>query len=302
MTSKPRNTGRRRKAAPDAGVPAPVQPETDETTAAPLAEIAESAAVSAEATQSPGTGATAPEPPAAETTAAEAPADVATGEVFAETHGYSPQTYGKPKTDAFHSVAATLESKKQRQREAEGTPNGNQGAAATEGPFQETHGYSPATYRRPEYLDYLEKATVAIRTVRLFVYAGMAAFIIVAFYVFFLIYQLTTDLHRAVEQTIVMTGHMQQMTEAMTDMRTSMMSMDRTMTTMDGTVRKMDGSVERMTSYINQMGNTVTLMQHSARNLDQSIGPVMGTMNRMVPFGWGGNNYGGAPPYAPPMR
>lgn len=225
--------------------------------------------------------------------------ETATG-VFPETFGYSPQTYGMPKTDAYSNVAASLESKKQRQREA--ASNGGHEAGVAEEPFQQTHGYSPATYRRPEYLDYLDKATVAIRTVRLYVYAGMAAFIIVAFYVFFLIYQLTTDLHRAVEQTIVMTNHMQTMTEAMTDMRASMGNMNRTMSDMDGTVRTMNGSVERMTGYINQMGNTVALMQHSARNLDQSIGPVMGAMNRFIPFGWGGNNYGGAPPYAQPIR
>lgn len=221
-------------------------------------------------------------------------------EAFPETFGYSPQTYGMPKTDAYHNVAASLESKKQRQRET--ATNGDQAAGVAQQPFQETHGYSPATYRRPEYLDYLDKATVAIRTVRLYVYAGMAAFVIIAFYVFFLIYQLTTDLHRAVEQAVLMSNHMQTMTEAMTDMRASMGNMNRTMSDMDGTVRTMNGSVERMTGYINQMGNTVALMQHSARNLDQSIGPVMGAMNRFIPFGWGGNNYGGAPPYAQPIR
>ena len=57
-----------------------------------------------------------------------------------------------------------------------------------------------------------------------------------------------------------------------------------------------------MSSDLKQMGNTLALMQHSARSLDQSIGPVMGTVNRMFPFGWPGNSYGGAPPMAPPMR
>lgn len=220
---------------------------------------------------------------------------------FAATFGYSPATYGQASTEDVSHIAATLESKRDRLRKAH-DDNGAEDAEPAALPFQETHGYSPATYRRPEYLDYLEKATVAIRTVRLYVYAFMTAFLVVAFYVFFLIYQLTTDLHRAVEQTVVMTAQMAEMTQVMSRMGVSIATMDTTMADMNGTVRRMDGSVGRMTSTVGQMANTVALMQHSAANLDQSIGPVMGTMNRFMPFGWGGNNYRGAPPYAPPVR
>lgn len=225
----------------------------------------------------------------------------AIAEPFAGTHGYAPATYGQALTEDASHIAAMLESKRDRLRKAQ------VGEIEAEGPssplpFQETHGYSPATYRRPEYLDYLDKATVAIRTVRLYVYAFMTAFVILAIYGFFLIYQLTNDVHRAVDQTIVMARQMQEMTRVMTDMRSSMGTMDATMTDMNGTMRNMNGTVARMDNSLVQMGNTISLMQHSARNLDQSIGPVMGTMNRFMPFGWGGNNYGGAPPYAPPMR
>jgi hypothetical protein len=69
------------------------------------------------------------------------------------------------------------------------------------------------------------------------------------------------------------------------DMRASLLEMDRHMASMDAA--------------INQMAGTVTLIQHSARNLDSSFGPAMGAMNRFMPFGVGGNNYNGAPPYAP---
>lgn len=296
MTSEPKKKRVRKHATDTASQPV----VADETVAAPV-DDAGMAASAATPSEMAAVASVSEQPAVAEMP--ESGAAVGTEpstEAFPETFGYSPQTYGMPKTDAYHNVAASLESKKQRQRET--ATNGDQAAGVAQQPFQETHGYSPATYRRPEYLDYLDKATVAIRTVRLYVYAGMAAFVIIAFYVFFLIYQLTTDLHRAVEQAVLMSNHMQTMTEAMTDMRASMGNMNRTMSDMDGTVRTMNGSVERMTGYINQMGNTVALMQHSARNLDQSIGPVMGAMNRFIPFGWGGNNYGGAPPYAQPIR
>ena len=47
------------------------------------------------------------------------------------------------------------------------------------------------------------------------------------------------------------------------------------------------------------MAEAVTLMQHSARNIDQSVGPMMGTVNRFMPFS-GGNSgpYQGPPPYS----
>ncbi|MBK8455919.1 MAG: hypothetical protein IPL47_01395 [Phyllobacteriaceae bacterium] len=221
-------------------------------------------------------------------------------EPFAGTHGYAPATYGQPLTEDASHIAAALESKRDRIRKQHGETADPSPADA--GPFGETHGYSPATYRRPEYLDYLDKATVAIRTVRLFVYAGMAAFVILAFYGFFLIYQLTRDVHVAVKQTVIMADQMQEMTRVMADMRSSMTTMDATITDMNGTMRNMNGAIAHMDNSLVQMGNTMSLMQHSARNLDQSIGPVMGTMNRFMPFGWGGNNYGGAPPYAQPMR
>ncbi len=177
--------------------------------------------------------------------------------------------------------------------------------------------------RTPEYLSYLEKASNAMRTIRLIVYAGMASFIVLAFYGFFLIYQLTTDVHLAVEHMLVMTQHMSSMTEHISNLDGSVSAMEKSVSKIDGnvaamnretreighTIALMQGSVGKMGNHVGtmsqdlrQIGETVSLMQHSARNLDQAIGPMMGTVNRMVPFGWPGSNYGGAPPFALPMR
>ncbi len=184
--------------------------------------------------------------------------------------------------------------------------------------------------RPPEYMEYLEKATNAMRTIRMVVYAGMASFVVLAFYGFFLIYQLTSDAHSAVEHMSVMTRQMQSMTQTLASLQGTISTMGSTVATMDGHVGAMDGhvgsmstdmrqinqtmaqmqnsvghisrNVGMMSQDLTQIGNTVSLMQHSARNLDQSIGPMMGTMNQMMPFGWPGGSYGGAPPFAPPMR
>lgn len=175
---------------------------------------------------------------------------------------------------------------------------------AQSGPFK--HDYAaqvyPEHYRPPEYLEYLERAAAAIKTVRIIAYFTMAGFILLAAYGFFLIYQLTSDVHRMVDQSVRMTEQMQSMSRIMSNMHESISDMRGTMGEMRGTITEMNQTIGTMSTSLSHMGNTVTLMQHSARNLDQSIGPVMGAMNNWMPFGWGGNNYGGSPPYAPMLR
>lgn len=152
-------------------------------------------------------------------------------------------------------------------------------------------------YRPPEYVEYLDKAVAAMRTVRLIVYAGMAGFIILAFYGFVLVYRLTTDVHVVVGQTQVMTQQMQAMSRSMANLNQSIAGMSKDVDRMTGSVSEIDGSVQQMSLTMERMAEAVTLMQHSARNLDQNVSPMMGTMNNMMPFGWPGN-YGGPPPYA----
>lgn len=157
-------------------------------------------------------------------------------------------------------------------------------------------------YHPPEYLAYLEKATDALKTVRIIVYAGMSGFVLLAIYGFFLVYQLTGDVHRAVDQTELMTQQMQAMTRIMANMHESVAVMGSDIKSMKTNINTMNSSMADLSGNMKHMTNTVALMQHSASNLDQSIGPVMGTFNRMMPFGMTGNNYNGAPAYAPMAR
>lgn len=152
-------------------------------------------------------------------------------------------------------------------------------------------------YRPPEYLEYLEKATVAMRTVRLIVYAGMTGFVVLAFYGFFLIYRLTTDVHSMVGESQKMTQQMQAMTRSMANMNSNITTMAADIDGMAVNMGEMNATMANMSSSVARMQQAVTLMQHSARNLDQTVSPMMGTLNNMMPFGWPGN-YGGPPPFA----
>ncbi len=167
--------------------------------------------------------------------------------------------------------------------------------------------------RPPEYLAYLEKAAMALRSLRLLVYAGVAGFTVVAAYGFFLIYLLTGDartmaeqMPRMTAQMSVMAMEMRTMTAILNDMRADVGSMRADLGGMRGDLGSMRANMQDMTGHVvamdmsmRQMTATVALIQHSARNLDASVGPAMGTMNKFIPFGAGGNSWPGAPPFAP---
>ncbi|MGV6847950.1 MAG: hypothetical protein ACWA5A_06165 [Marinibacterium sp.] len=149
-------------------------------------------------------------------------------------------------------------------------------------------------YRPPEYLEYLEKAVVALKTVRLLVYAGMTSFVILAFYGFVLVYRLTTDVHTMVEQTQVMTQQMQAMARSMANMNQNIATMGDDLTTMTSSMDNVEGRMTEVIGEMRQMTESMVLMEHSARNMDRNISPMMGTMNRFMPF-WPGS-------YTPPPR
>ncbi len=164
--------------------------------------------------------------------------------------------------------------------------------------------FPPQEYRPPEYLAYLERAAAAVKTLRLIVYAGMAAFLLLSAYGFFLIYELTVDTHRMVEQTVRMTEQMQSMTRIMSnmhgsiaDMRDDIRMMRGSLGAMDRTMSAVAADVNHISLDVNHIANTVALIQHSARNLDASVSPAASMMNSFMP--WGGGN-AGAPPYARP--
>lgn len=160
--------------------------------------------------------------------------------------------------------------------------------------------YTRESYHPPEYIPYLEKAVEAFKSLKLIVFGLLAGTLLMALYGFFLIFQLTRDSHQMVAQTV-------RMADEMVAMRASINSMSRNVDDMRGalgevrdTMRTMNGSVSAMNASVAHMAGSVGLIQHSTANLDRSFGPAMGMMNNFIPFGWGGNSWRGAPPYAPP--
>lgn len=145
-------------------------------------------------------------------------------------------------------------------------------------------------YRPPEYVVYMERAAAALKTVRIVAYSGMVAFVILAAYGFFLIYHLTRDAHR-------MAVHMEKMSGTMTGMRGSMGNMETSMLALD----PMRQHMANMDASTQHMAGTVSLIQHSTRNLDRSMSPMMGSMSSLPFMGGGNRGYQGAPPYSPPL-
>ncbi|MGO8738261.1 hypothetical protein [Rhodoblastus sp.] len=153
--------------------------------------------------------------------------------------------------------------------------------------------------RPPEYLAYLERATLALSTLRLVVYAGLAGFVLLAAYGFFLIYLLTGDAATMAKQTQRMTAQMEVMTEEMRIVNVTIGAMQGDIGGMRANIQDMNRHIASMDTTTQQMSTGVALMQHSVRNLDASVGPAMGAMNHMVPFGAGGNSWPGAGPFMP---
>ncbi len=159
--------------------------------------------------------------------------------------------------------------------------------------------YPDPPYQPPEYLAYLEQATNALKSVRIVVYAGMTAFVLLAAYGFFLIYLLTSDARVMAEQTLRMATQMEMISRNMGAMNATMSDMRSNVGDMRATLIQMNQHMEAMDASVAHMTTTVALIQHSARNLDSSFGPAMGVMNNFMPFGASGNSYSGAPPFVP---
>ncbi len=127
----------------------------------------------------------------------------------------------------------------------------------------------------PHYVHYMDKAEAGFRTVKMIVYAGMSAFVVLAVYGYYLIYQLTDD---AAQMTVTM----KQMANTMEPMGQNMMV---------------------MTQSLMNMTESVNRIQYSAGHMDRSFSGPMNTINRFMPFGGGGGDRAQYPPtpYVQPM-
>ncbi|MDK9697617.1 MAG: hypothetical protein OEL76_14645 [Siculibacillus sp.] len=159
--------------------------------------------------------------------------------------------------------------------------------------------YQPAEYHPPEYVAYLDRAAAAMHSLKLVAGALLAIGILLSVYGFFLIYKLTSDTHQMVLHTSRMAEEMVAMSRNMTDMRASVGDMRGNFSDLRDSIVAMNRNVASIDKSVAHMASTVGLIQHSTANLDRSFGPAMGMLNNFVPFGWGGNNWPGAPPFSP---
>jgi len=126
----------------------------------------------------------------------------------------------------------------------------------------------------PHYVHYMDRAEAGLRTVKMVVFAGMTAFVILAIYGYYLIYQLTDD-------AAIMAATMVQMQKTMEPMGQNMMVMTQSLITMTESVNR---------------------IQYSAGHMDRSFSGPMNMMNNFMPFGGGARDRARYPatPFVPP--
>jgi uncharacterized protein YoxC len=132
----------------------------------------------------------------------------------------------------------------------------------------------------------------------LIVYPSLFAFIILAAYGFYLVYNLAKDVHYlAISVDTNMTtlaGNMQNVSENMSQLTANIRAMTVTMDSIDnkvGTLEpmlanldSMDGAIQSMTQATHTMGRATQYMQADMGRLSYSVGRPMSVMNAFIPW------------------
>lgn len=132
----------------------------------------------------------------------------------------------------------------------------------------------------------------------LIVYPSLFAFIILAAYGFYLIYNLAKDVHYlAISVDTNMTtlaGNMQNVSENMSQLTANVRAMTVTMDSIDNKVAtlepmlanldSMDGAMQSMTHSTHTMGRATQSMQRDMGRLSYSVGRPMSFMNNFIPW------------------
>jgi len=132
----------------------------------------------------------------------------------------------------------------------------------------------------------------------LIVYPSLFAFIILAAYGFYLIYNLARDVHYlAISVDTNMTtlaGNMQNVSENMSQLTANIRAMTVTMDSIDNKVAtlepmlanldSMDGAIQSMTHATHTMGRSTQYMQVDLARMNNNIGRPMSFMNSFMPW------------------
>ena len=132
----------------------------------------------------------------------------------------------------------------------------------------------------------------------LIVYPSLFAFIILAAYGFYLVYNLARDVHYlAISVDTNMTtlaGNMQNVSENMSQLTANIRAMTVTMDSIDQKVAtlepmlanldSMDGAIQSMTHATHNMGRSTHYMQADLSSMNRNIGRPLSFMNNFIPW------------------
>lgn len=149
-----------------------------------------------------------------------------------------------------------------------------------------------------EYNRLSEVFESSARRWELIVYPSLFAFIILAAYGFYLIYNLAKDVHYlaiSVDTNMTMlSGNMQNVSENMGQLTANIRAMTVTMDSIDNKVAtlepmlanldSMDGAIQSMTYATHTMGKATQHMQQDMGRLSYSVGRPMSFMNAFMPW------------------
>jgi len=109
------------------------------------------------------------------------------------------------------------------------------------------------------------------------VYPSLFAFILLAAYGFYLIYNLTSDVSK-------MADHMETIATNMTDVSVNMNSVSRNMVIMTQTVDSQSADMHRMTLHMRNMSMSMGQMRYDLSTMNNSISRPMSFMNTFMPW------------------
>ena len=149
-----------------------------------------------------------------------------------------------------------------------------------------------------EYARLSEVFESSARRWELIVYPSLFAFIILAAYGFYLIYNLAKDVHylaiRVDSNMTTLAGNMQNVSENMGQLTANIRAMTVTMDSIDNKVAtlepmlanldSMDGAIQSMTHATHTMGRATQHMQADMGRLSYSVGRPMSFMNAFMPW------------------
>ncbi len=149
-----------------------------------------------------------------------------------------------------------------------------------------------------EYARLSEVFESSARRWELIVYPSLFAFIILAAYGFYLVYNLARDVHYlaiSVDSNMtILSGNMQNVSENMGQLTANIRAMTVTMDSIDNKVAtlepmlanldSMDGAIQSMTRATHTMGRATQYMQHDMGRLSYSVGRPMSFMNAFMPW------------------